>query len=482
MIAREDEEELFDLNLLLIDYYDSFTYNLVHVLTKLCRRPPLVLTADCAETWTELIQQQIDNNMTMTSIDGIILSPGPGSPTSVPPLGIDIIQNNPHLPILGVCLGHQILGHVYGAHVHKAPLPIHGQVLPVRVVETDALWQDIPWQVPVTRYHSLCVSDLPPTLQITAVSADDDELVMGLRHKEYPHYGVQFHPESVGSPCGTDLLRNFCRVVANHKIMSSSSSSCNELGEHPNLGLSPTKCNEDDAVISSNNVPAPEVFVLQLPKTSAEPEDVMRKFLLHDDFSFWLDSSDSRADPAISIVGSSQDRVEYWGKEKLSHRQGLYHWRDKQVEHFPDLDVLTYMEQQYATFTDSVTVLSVEANGEWNYKKQSEAELNVPFRFRGGHVGYLGYEVRHDTVRFLEQQDHGRHVSAPVTQVDSSDIPTAAFLVADRSFVFDHSAKCWYLVGTTDSVSREEVISWMKDIFQKFECCSKQRSRKDPLS
>ncbi|GAX16711.1 para-aminobenzoate synthetase [Fistulifera solaris] len=461
--AVATEEPLLDLNLLLIDYYDSFTYNLVHMLAKLCRKPPLVLAADCADTWDELMKQI--NSMNMTSIDGVILSPGPGHPCHAPPLGADIIQNNPHLPILGVCLGHQILGHVYGAKVQSAPAPIHGQVWPVRVVDKDDdVWRNISSPVSVTRYHSLCVTDLPPILTTTAVSDDDDQLVMGLRHNGYPHYGVQFHPESVGTPCGRELLRNFCQVVAQRKETSSLG---NKLKDE-NIRHQPLTISIEHDDRTRDSVSENEVFVLQLPRVNAEPEDVMKKFFLGDEYSFWLDSSDIRADPSISILGSSKERIEYWGKEKPSHRQGLYHWRDKEVEHFRNLDILTYMEQQYAATTNSVSIASVDENGNLNLEKEREMDLSLPFRFRGGHVGYLGYEVRHDTLRFLEQQDHGQHVAGRITPDDSTNIPTAAFLVADRSFVYDHSANCWYLVGTSDSSrSHEEVIIWLKDTFDK---------------
>jgi para-aminobenzoate synthetase len=459
--AVESEEPLFDLNLLVIDYYDSFTYNLAHMLTQLCRKPPLVLTADCAESWDELMKHI--NSMNMTSIDGVILSPGPGHPCHAPPLGIDIIKNNPQLPILGVCLGHQILGHVYGAKVQSAPVPIHGQIWPVRVVDQDDdVWRNISSPVPVTRYHSLCVTDLPPILATTAISDDEDQLVMGLRHNEYPHYGVQFHPESIGTPCGRELLRNFCQVVAQNKETSCLGKKMEEKNNrHQPLTNS---IDHDGGELLT------EVFVLQLPRVNAEPEDVMKKFLLGDEYSFWLDSSDIRADPSISILGSSKERIEYWGKEKPSHCQGLYHWRDKEVEHFRNLDILTYMEKQYAATTNSVSTVSVDANGNLNWEKETEMDLKLPFRFRGGHVGYLGYEVRHDTLRFLEQQDRGQQVAGHITPDDSTNIPTAAFLVADRSFVYDHSADCWYLVGTSDSSrSREEVIMWLKDTFDEFQ-------------
>jgi para-aminobenzoate synthetase len=154
-----DPEQKLDLKLLLLDHYDSFTYNLADMLAQICTNPPIVLAADSARSWAQL-KEMYD----LYDLDGIILSPGPGNPATDGKLAIDIVRECPNVPILGVCLGHQILGHVYGATVDTAPVPIHGQVRPiVQVVsnnddgdnedEADALWKKIPTELLVTRYH-----------------------------------------------------------------------------------------------------------------------------------------------------------------------------------------------------------------------------------------------------------------------------------------------------------------------------------------
>ncbi|EEC42565.1 predicted protein, partial [Phaeodactylum tricornutum CCAP 1055/1] len=203
---HKTKEDKLDLRLLLIDHYDSFTYNLVDLLAQICVHPPIVVAADGELT------------SSVDLLDGIVLSPGPGRPDQAP-LSLDIVRKAPsNLPILGVCLGHQILGHVYGANVTLAPNPIHGQVQAIRRVngeenDEDPLWKNIPHFINVTRYHSLQVlldHNKESPLLIPTALAENDNVVMGLRHHLLPHFGVQFHPESIGSSTwGPELLRNF---------------------------------------------------------------------------------------------------------------------------------------------------------------------------------------------------------------------------------------------------------------------------------
>ena len=212
-----------DLTLVLIDHYDSFTYNLYDMLAQICTRPPIVLAKDAFDNWNAVLKEY------GSDIDGIILSPGPGTPTHPDDIGTlspSAIQENPTLPILGVCLGHQILGHVYGAEVYLCG-PVHGQVRTIQQqeqqlkMEEDPLWRGIPSQLNVTRYHSLAVrfnasdnaaASIP--LRATAHTVREDEygagdILMGLSHTEYPHYGVQFHPESLLTPDGLRVIENW---------------------------------------------------------------------------------------------------------------------------------------------------------------------------------------------------------------------------------------------------------------------------------
>lgn len=183
--------------LLLIDNYDSFTYNLYQYL---------------AEMGVD-VQVRRNDQVTLDEIeamqpDQIVISPGPCTPTEAG-ISCQVIETfGPHIPLLGVCLGHQAIGQVYGGRVIRAPEPMHGKTSLI-YHEGQGVFRDLPHPFEANRYHSLIVerSSVPTELEITAETADG--LVMGLRHHTYPVEGVQFHPESIMTPVGKDLLRNF---------------------------------------------------------------------------------------------------------------------------------------------------------------------------------------------------------------------------------------------------------------------------------
>jgi anthranilate synthase component II len=187
--------------ILLIDNYDSFTWNLYHFLGDLgavveVRRNDS-LSADEALALKP---------------DAIVLSPGPCTPNEAG-ICLDVIAAAAaeRLPLLGVCLGHQAIGQAFGAKVVRAPTPVHGKVWDVTHGGTD-IFAGLPSPFRATRYHSLVVEDLPETLIPTARTADG--LVMGLAHRDLPIWGVQFHPESIASEHGHDMLRNFLALSA----------------------------------------------------------------------------------------------------------------------------------------------------------------------------------------------------------------------------------------------------------------------------
>jgi len=175
----------------LIDNYDSFTFNLVHYLGSLGAQVK-VLRNDQASV-EEIIGEDPDC---------IVLSPGPCTPHEAG-VCLDLIRQASHnIPILGVCLGHQAIGEVFGGEVVRAPTPVHGKV-------AETIFHGLPTPYKATRYHSLIVrrDTLPTDLAVTAVTADG--LIMGLSHITRPVHGVQFHPESIASEHGHALLRNF---------------------------------------------------------------------------------------------------------------------------------------------------------------------------------------------------------------------------------------------------------------------------------
>jgi len=187
---------------LVIDNYDSFTYNLVHYL---------------GELGAELTVRRNDK-ITVEEIramapEGIVLSPGPCTPNEAG-VCLDVVAElGDEIPILGVCLGHQAIGQAYGGAIVRAPKLMHGKLSEVRH-SGQGVFRGINAPFQATRYHSLTIApeSMPEALEVTAEA--DDDVIMGVKHKEYPVHGVQFHPESIASEHGKDVLRNFLAIAA----------------------------------------------------------------------------------------------------------------------------------------------------------------------------------------------------------------------------------------------------------------------------
>jgi anthranilate synthase component II len=185
--------------LLLIDNYDSFTYNLFQYLSELGQE---VRVARNDKITIEEIEK--------LAPERVVISPGPSTPQRAG-ISNDVIRHfGPRLPLLGVCLGHQCIGHVYGGTVGRAKAVMHGKSSLVHH-KGEGVLAGLPNPFSAIRYHSLAVSleGLPDCLEVTAWT--DDGTVMGLRHRQHPVEGVQFHPESFMTPVGKDLLRNFLK-------------------------------------------------------------------------------------------------------------------------------------------------------------------------------------------------------------------------------------------------------------------------------
>jgi anthranilate synthase/aminodeoxychorismate synthase-like glutamine amidotransferase len=188
--------------ILIVDNYDSFTYNIVQELAELGASPEVVRNDEVT------VEQARD-----FGADGIVISPGPGTPQNARDVGIsnDVIRAlGPQTPLLGVCLGHQCIGYVFGATIARAPQLLHGKTSEI-YHRGEGVLDGLPIPFEATRYHSLVVerASLPHELKVTAET--HDEVVMALRHRTHPIEGVQFHPESVLTAEGMRLLRNFVR-------------------------------------------------------------------------------------------------------------------------------------------------------------------------------------------------------------------------------------------------------------------------------
>jgi anthranilate synthase component 2 len=183
--------------ILVIDNYDSFTFNLVQYLGEL--DPDVRVVRNDRMSAASLLALQPDS---------IVISPGPGRPEDAAGI-VEVVRRAGAVPVLGVCLGHQAIGAAFGGKVARGPRPVHGKV---SLVEHDGIgvFDGVRPTFAAGRYHSLVVLEdgLPPELDISA-RATDDGAVMGLRHRERPIHGVQFHPESILTDCGRQILRNF---------------------------------------------------------------------------------------------------------------------------------------------------------------------------------------------------------------------------------------------------------------------------------
>ena len=192
--------------IIVIDNYDSFTYNLVQYLGELGEEFPVAKQIEVYRN------DKIDlETIRRLKPDGIVISPGPGRPDDAG-ISLEIIQElGPTLPILGVCLGHQAIGQIFGGKVIAAPVLMHGKTSQIYHTE-KGVFQGLDKPFNATRYHSLIVErdTLPDSLEVTAWI--EDGMIMGLRHRDYPHIqGVQFHPESILTVQGKALLRNFVK-------------------------------------------------------------------------------------------------------------------------------------------------------------------------------------------------------------------------------------------------------------------------------
>jgi para-aminobenzoate synthetase len=319
---------------LLIDNYDSYTFILADYLWEVNGQKPIIVKNDLFSVG-ELKDLEFDN---------VVISPGPGRPDVRADFGVcmDLVRAMKTIPILGVCLGHQGLAACFGAKVALAPRVMHGKVSRV-VHQGTGLFAGIPSPFHAVRYHSLVVDerDLPETVEVTARS-EDDGLVMGLCIKDRPFFGVQFHPESVGTEHGRQLLANF------HALTREAQSR------------------------RSPRVPgakSPGIQVRELPWIDAE-----RAFAgLYADapYAFWLDSS-SGGEARFSFMGSASEAIESVGR--------------------------TVVRRNVSPSGDLVTVRLVEDSPFSVLREELErfapAPLDLPFDLTGGLVGYLGYELK----------------------------------------------------------------------------------------
>lgn len=377
---------------LLIDNYDSFTYNLFQMLAEVNACAPVVVKNDDDVAFTALDPGDFDN---------VVVSPGPGHPGTDTDLGLSrrVIEEW-ELPLLGVCLGHQALCLLGGGEVGHAPEPVHGRTSLIEHDGTD-LFDGIPSPLRVVRYHSLTVRR--PAAQLLPTAATGDGLLMAVRHREAPRWGVQFHPESISSEHGHRLLANFRDL------------SLRALGRPPFAtevpGVPPTA--EEPAAAGEGA--GLRVHVREL--TGVPDADAAFEALFGDlPARFWLDSS--RVDPGLSrftFLGAPAGPL----GETLSYdtAEQLVRVRDHLGrERVRPGTLLEHLERELAA-------------------RRVPPAPELPFQFNLGYVGYLGYEMKADTGG---------------DRAHTAELPDGSFLFADRMLALDHAENRAWLLALSD--------------------------------
>ncbi|MEV6229256.1 aminodeoxychorismate synthase component I [Saccharopolyspora shandongensis] len=387
---------------LIIDNYDSFTYNLAHYLAEANREQCEVIRNDDPSFRLRDLQY----------FDNVVLSPGPGRPERASDFGIgaDIVEYG-DLPLLGVCLGHQGLCVAYGGKVGPAPEVRHGRLSPV-VHGGESLFSGVPSPFQVVRYHSLAVTEIPDALVADAWTPDG--VLMAVHHQNRPQWGVQFHPESICTAHGDRMLRNFADLTGQWQSAT---------GRRTRLPRQRRRSTVPD--------PAPptarfRVIVEDLAGW-CEPERVFDQLFQRSEYSFWLDSSLSSAvNGRFSFMGDAAGR--------LARVVEADTWRGTTVVHS-------------AAGRDEIQVAFLD----WLEADLDSLVVDVPllpFDFALGWVGYLGYE--------LKSECGGR-------RAHRAETPDATMIFAPHAVAFDHHERRAYLLALAEVADETTARQWMRE-------------------
>ncbi|NNH75883.1 aminodeoxychorismate synthase component I [Nocardia uniformis] len=410
---------------LLIDNYDSFTYNLYQLISEVNGVEPVVVRNDEVDDPTGL---------DLDSFDNIVISPGPGRPDVHRDFGISAaVIARANLPLLGVCLGHQGIVIAAGGVVTAAPEPRHGY--PDRITHDGSdLFAGVPQDFSAVRYHSLSAArPLPDSLEVTATTSDG--VIMGVRHRSRPQWGVQFHPESIASEYGRALLRNFAELTGEYWRESGRRTRPTRAtpsvgGVSVRAGVGPTAASGTEPVDRAPSTNSEAAEPQSIPKAgdglvqyrvqqavldrAVDAEEVFLRLYQDSATAFWLDSE--HVEPGLdrfSFLGDASGPL----AEVVRYRVGS---GSVEVESAAgprrvDGGVLDYLSREL--------------------RRRSIEFPDVPFDFVGGYVGYLGYEMKADC-------------GAAATY--RAPAPDAQWIFADRLIAVDHEAGRTHLLALAE--------------------------------
>ncbi|KAL3667257.1 hypothetical protein V7S43_007490 [Phytophthora oleae] len=392
-------------------------------------------------------------------VRNVVISPGPGHPAEPKDFGMcaDAIRHAT-VPVLGVCLGHQGLAQVYGGQVVEAEKVMHGRTSQVFIEEEEkSLFAHVPNGFLVVRYHSLVIDPVKVPEDLQVIAKTEDGVIMAVRHRSKLQFGVQFHPEAVCSEFGYQLLQNFRDVT-----LGLGASKC-EL-HHSNHPEQKTRVQTQEN--SQSTTPSHHVLIQRASCGLASldfAEFVFKELFGASKRSFWLDSSnhdtvagtEAAIQSSCSMMGDDSGPMSYCveydvAKEELRLcRRGT---EAEEIKTYPGRSILTHVREVMQTHRSHEVVF-----------KDSEEEL--PFAFRGGFVGYFGYEV-------LGSEQEGKTLFNDKVEVQGERAPDASFLFADRALVFDHQENVIYSLSLSESES--ETQDWHEDVKNKVAQLSKE--------
>ena len=397
---------------LLIDNYDSYTFNLFQLLAEVNGEAPLVIRNDQL-SWEELKTFAFDN---------IVISPGPGRPDVARDFGVcEQVLREAQLPVLGVCLGHQGLGWVYGSEIVHAPTVMHGQLSSV-YHHAESLFDGIPQGFRAVRYHSLMVAEpLSAVLEKTAWT--EDGVIMALRHKTRPLWGVQFHPESVSTEYGRRLIDNFRALTATFQAQKKQTETNPGTGASRRHSVIPQRQKINPGEKASFSIHSRKLDRLY------DPEQVFFHLYRDEKFAFWLDSSRVETGLArFSFIGANtgplSQVVQYAAAtKKLTLKKGGV--RTQHTE-----SIFDYLDRELL--------------------RMAAVAPELPFDLTAGFVGYFGYEMK------AECGSAGKY---------RASLPDAGFIFADQMIAFDHLEKTTYLLQLVADVDAADV--WLDTTAQR---------------
>ena len=448
---------------LLIDNYDSYTYNLWQLLAEVNGIEPLVVYNDAFGcSWERLLHE-------VPAFDNIVLSPGPGSPENPSDFGLchaAILQAR--VPLLGVCLGHQGLAYTYGGRVVRAPEAMHGRLSSLQH-DRSGLFRGQPQQIKVVRYHSLSVEEnsLPSELAVSARSSDGT--VMALTHRFKPQYGLQFHPESILTQQGRCYMENFRDITRSHGDQRARDIEIpHQLHPSPSLSPCPTKRRY--------------VFARQIsrspgsPSSGIEPADVFEALFSSRPAAFFLDSGARAAENNDEENGEHsagqvrEKGMSYFGVADCEDSHVLEYWgRDNLLRRCSGRS----SEQLGANLFQHLRALLAEERDVKNFplpSEESQGERSPLWNFTAKYFGYLGYELGREAEALLSNPrpswNSNVNLTSPTGLPAHRELPLAVLMFPRTYIAYNHSSETYSVVSFSDIFASQDEDKGVQDRVQ----------------